>query len=291
MPTDPVARMRRFNRAVTTEAGLLDSSFLGRGRPLGPARVLNAIGHGLCDVAEIRAYLRLDSGLTSRLLRGLEEEGLITLSPSPQDARRRIAALTPAGEAEFAAYESLSDDHARDVLARHPRPDILLDAMDVVATALGLDRITLEEVAPEDPRARACLDIYYGELAERLRTGFDVTLSADPEAADMTAPRGAFLIAMSDGMPIGCVGLKGTDKGYAEIKRLWVSQAARGMGLAGRLMDAVETRARDLGISLLRLDTNSALPEAVAFYRKRQWTEIGRFNEDPYPDIFFEKVL
>jgi len=32
---DPVSRVRRFNRAVTSEVGALDTSFLGRGRPLG----------------------------------------------------------------------------------------------------------------------------------------------------------------------------------------------------------------------------------------------------------------
>ncbi|MBP0484138.1 bifunctional helix-turn-helix transcriptional regulator/GNAT family N-acetyltransferase [Sagittula salina] len=288
MPSDPILRTRRFHRAVTTEAGVLDTSFLGRGRPLGPARVLNAIGHGMHDVGEIRAYLRLDSGLMSRLLRGLEEEDLITVTPSEEDGRRREARLTEAGLTEFAEYERLSDIQAQEIVARHPNPDMLLNAMDIVATALGWDRVAVEEVPPSDPRARACLEEYYAELGRRFRSGFDVTLSADPDASDMTAPRGAFLIALCDGMPIGCVGLKGTDKGYFEIKRLWVAPSARGMGLAGRLMDAVETRAAALGGTLLRLDTNSALPEAVAFYRKRGWREIERFNEDPYPDFFFE---
>lgn len=291
MLSDPIARTRRFHRAVTTEAGVLDSSFLGRGRPLGPARVLNAIGHGMHDIGEIRAYLRLDSGLMSRLLRGLEDEGLIELTASSTDGRRREAQLTASGRAEFAEYERLSDQQAEQIVARHPRPEILLNAMDIVATALGMERVRLEELSPEEPRARACLQVYYEELAQRLRTGFDVTRSADPEATDMIPPRGSFLIALSDGLPIGCVGLKGTDKGYAEIKRLWVAQSARGMGLAGQLMDTVEDRARSLGIDLLRLDTNSALPEAIAFYRKRGWTEIDRFNEDPYPDFFFEKRL
>ena len=93
---DPVSRVRRFNRAVTASVGALDTSFLGRGRPLGAARVLNAIGQGRGDVAELRDYLDLDSGLTSRLLRGLEEGGLVTTTPHPDDARRRIATLTRA---------------------------------------------------------------------------------------------------------------------------------------------------------------------------------------------------
>src|ERR1700744_2331802 len=109
---DPVSRVRRFNRAVTREGGALDSSFLGRGRPLGAARVLNAIGQGQGDVAAIRDYLGLDSGLMSRLLRGLEEEGLIETVANPQDARRRIARLTEAGQSEFLAYEALSNTQA-----------------------------------------------------------------------------------------------------------------------------------------------------------------------------------
>jgi ribosomal protein S18 acetylase RimI-like enzyme len=107
----------------------------------------------------------------------------------------------------------------------------------------------------------------------------------------MEHPRGAFLLAMQDGMPIGCIGLKGTDKGYAELKRLWIAPTARGMGLAQRMMREAEAKARDLGISCLRLDTNSVLSDAVAMYHKLGWYEIERFNEDPYPDLFFEKRL
>ena len=107
----------------------------------------------------------------------------------------------------------------------------------------------------------------------------------------MRRPRGSFIVAMSDTLPIGCVGLKGTEHGYAEIKRLWVAPSARGLGLGKRLMDAAEDAARTLGIALLRLDTNSALPEAGQLYRTTGWREIPRFNDDPYPDLFFEKQI
>ena len=74
---DAIARLRRFNRAVTREVGALDTSFLGRGRPLGMARVLQLVRPEGTDVALIRDRLQLDSGLTSRFLRSLESEGLI----------------------------------------------------------------------------------------------------------------------------------------------------------------------------------------------------------------------
>jgi ribosomal protein S18 acetylase RimI-like enzyme len=85
--------------------------------------------------------------------------------------------------------------------------------------------------------------------------------------------------------------LKGQGGVEGEIKRLWVAPAARGLGLARRLMEAAEQAARELGIAVLRLDTNSALPEAAALYRRTGWREIERFNDDPYPDLFFEKRL
>ncbi|WP_306047650.1 helix-turn-helix domain-containing GNAT family N-acetyltransferase [Nioella sp. MMSF_3534] len=289
--TDDIQRIRRFNRAVTSEVGALDTSFLGLGRPLGSARVLNAIGHGLQEVGVIRDYLGLDSGLMSRLLRGLEAEGMITTGPSPDDSRRRIAQLTDEGRAAFTEYERLSNDQARAILARHPRPQAILDAMDLIATALGQDRIEIIEIDPREPEAIHCLTQYYRELERRFATGFDVNLSRDPEATDMIRPRGVFLLAMSDALPIGCVGLKGGDGPVAEIKRLWVSPAARGLKLATRLMTRAEDVARSLGIHTLRLDTNSALPEAAALYRKTGWQEIDRFNDDPYPDMFFEKTL
>jgi GNAT superfamily N-acetyltransferase len=177
------------------------------------------------------------------------------------------------------------------MIARHPRREELLAAMDLVASALGRARIAIEEMDPRCGTARYCLGEYYAELGRRFEKGFDVLLSRDPEAKDMIRPRGAFLVAMSDGVPVGCVGLKGSGGEMAEVKRLWVAPSARGFGLARRLMDATEAAARELSIKVLRLDTNRALPEAIALYRKTGWTEIERFNDDPYPDFFFEKVL
>jgi DNA-binding MarR family transcriptional regulator/N-acetylglutamate synthase-like GNAT family acetyltransferase len=291
MFADPVSRFRRFARAVTMEVGALDTSFLGRGRPLGAARVLNAVGVGRTDVADIRAYLALDSGLMSRLLRSLEEEGLVRTKPHPDDARRRIASLTAAGRREFAAYEQLSDARASALLESAPRAAELLAAMDLVASTLGRERITIEEVDPAGEAARYCLGEYYAELQRRFAGGFDVARSRDPDAADMVRPHGVFLIALSDGLPLGCVGLKGAPGKPAEIKRLWIAPSARGFGLAKRLMRAVEDTARGLSIETLRLDTNSALPEALKLYRTSGWVEIDRFNDDPYPDHFFEKRL
>jgi GNAT superfamily N-acetyltransferase len=57
------------------------------------------------------------------------------------------------------------------------------------------------------------------------------------------------------------------------------------------MMEALEARARARRIPLLRLDTNSGLPEALALYRKLGWTPVDRYNENWDADTFFEKRL
>ncbi len=289
--SDAIKRVRRFNRAVTAAVGALDESFLGRGRPLGSARVINAIGQGRTDVAVLREYLGVETSLMSRLLRGLEDEGLVETVVSKYDARRRVVSLTKAGRSEFRAYEVLSNAQAKTILASHARPDELLAAMDLVASALGRDRVVIEEADPRGEAAKYCLGAYFEEIASRFEHGFKVSRSRDPAAEQMIRPRGAFLVAWSDDLPVGCVGLKGGTHSIAEIKRLWVAPYARGIGLSRRLMAEAEGIARELSIKTLRLDTNRALSEAKQLYLKTGWKEIDRFNDDPYADSFFQKRL
>lgn len=289
---DPIARLRRFNRAVTREVGALDSSYLGRGRPLGVARVLHRATREGTDVADIRATLELDSGLTSRILRGLEREGLITVATDPADRRRRIALLTPKGEAEIAAYDALNIARARQTLARAPhQTEALLAAMDLIATVLNQSQTEIRAADPDDPAAIACLTLYFQILCDKIE-GVTPALFPlpDPHAETYRAPHGTFLIAWSDDLPIGCVSLRRLDAETGEVKRLWVSPDARGQGLARRLMRAIEAEARTLGYKRLKLDTNAALPEAIALYRADGWTETAPYS--PFPSThWFAKTL
>ena len=93
------------------------------------------------------------------------------------------------------------------------------------------------------------------------------------------------------GAGLGCGGLKRTDKTTGEIKRVWTAPSARGMGVARRMLGTLEAAARNMGLRTLRLDTNRALTEAHALYRKEGFREIARFNDNPYADHWFEKQL
>jgi DNA-binding MarR family transcriptional regulator len=286
MNTD-IARIRRFNRALTLELGALDTSYLGRGRPLGAARLLCAIDPDGTEVGTLRETLALDSGLLSRLLRGLEEEDLITVTPDPADRRRRIARPTPKGAQEITAYDRLSDTRAGGMLAALGRETpALLAALERFTLRLSRDRIRITLTDPAALDAQTCLAEYFAELDRRVPGGFDPGPPSDP--ATYRPPQGAFLMATLDGLALGCVALSVPDR---EVKRLWIAPEARGLGLAPRLMTAIEDQARAMGLAQLRLDTNASLTEALALYRRSGWTAIPRYNDNPYAEAWFEKAL
>jgi GNAT superfamily N-acetyltransferase len=237
--------------------------------------------------------LSLDSGLTSRLLRGLEAEGLIEVEPDAGDGRRRIARPTARGLAEIAEYERISDERAASILDRHGGGTraLLLEAMARVACVLNADRIAIVDEDPETPDALACLAGYYADLARLFPEGFEPALSLDPDRPALRPPLGGFLVARADGLAVGCCALKGDGGGTGEIKRLWVAPPARGLGLARALMAAAEARARGLGMRRLRLDTNRALTAAIRLYRATGWHEVPAFNAEPYAHHWFEKPL
>ncbi|XVU27372.1 GNAT family N-acetyltransferase [Actinoplanes sp. CA-054009] len=77
----------------------------------------------------------------------------------------------------------------------------------------------------------------------------------------------------------------------AEIRHLWVSPGARGLGLARRLLAALEADAAAHGVAAVRLGTHSTLVEAIALYRSAGYREIPPYDESPYNQLAFEKVL
>jgi ribosomal protein S18 acetylase RimI-like enzyme len=144
---------------------------------------------------------------------------------------------------------------------------------------------------PRDPDAQACLRAYETELASRFDAGFDPALSISATDEQMTEPAGLFLVATMDGDPAGCGALKFHGDAPAEIKRMWVAQSARGLGLGRRLLAELEAQAAARGVRVLRLETNRTLREAIGLYRSAGYREVAAFNDEPYAHHWFEKSL
>ena len=85
--------------------------------------------------------------------------------------------------------------------------------------------------------------------------------------------------------------MKTIERGVGSLKRMWVGDDVRGLGIGRRMLQALEAEARALGLDTLRLETNRALAEAIRLYRTAGYREVSRFNDDPYAHHWFEKRL
>src|SRR5205809_1677912 len=287
-----IAQIRRFNRTVTQQIGALEEHGLGRDRALGASRLLFEIGANGMEVRQLRARLNLDSGYTSRLLRGLEAEGLIRTARSSGDARVRWVKLTPAGRKELTMLNRRSDQAAASLLSRlseAQRPGFVA-AMGVVERLLLAGAVRFNVENPRSGSARSCLRRYFEELAARSETGSDPSLSIPLAATDLAPPQGFFVVATLHGEAVGCGALK-CHGDYGEIKRMWVAPASRGLGIGKRILQRLEALARKRRLPLLRLETNKALTEAQALYRSSGYREVRPFNDESYAHHRFEKAL
>lgn len=292
METGPqTAIVRRFNRSYTQRIGVLEDSFLGMGQPLSIMRLLFEIGSEPGTVQSLRARLGLDSGYLSRLLRRLEAEDLVAVTPDPDDRRRRLVTLTRRGRDRWEELEKRAEERARaliDPLTPRQRARLiaaLADADLLVRAAT----VSIEEIDPSSEPARAAVRRYFDEIHDRF--GFDSAGLDARDARSLRAPHGVFTVATSDGAPVACGGLRTIGPGVGEITRMWVDGSWRGAGLGSRVLRDLEKRARGFGHHTVRLDTNDTLTEAIAMYERAGYQRTGRYNDNPFATSFFEKPL
>jgi putative acetyltransferase len=78
-----------------------------------------------------------------------------------------------------------------------------------------------------------------------------------------------------------------------EVKRMYLRPAARGQGLADRLLQLLQQQAQQRGCRLLQLETGPYQAEALAFYQRAGFTRCGAYGD--YPDhplsVFMHKAL
>lgn len=288
--SDQVAMVRDFNRDYTRRLGVLTDRYLGQRRPLGEARLLFEIGVS-GDVRAIRTRLGLDSGYLSRLLRALAEQGLIEVLAHPHDRRARVAELTAAGARELAELNRRSDAAIGELLAplTADQREELVAAQRQMRRLLRLATVGVDAVDPHSAVARRCLSRYAAELAIRFPEGYDrAALVAPGELADGA---GVFLVAREADHAVGCAVWRTLGPGVAEVRHLWVSEDARGLGIGRRLLRELEAGAVARGVATLRLGTHPALTEAIALYRSSGYREVPPYDDSPYNQLGFEKVI
>lgn len=122
--------------------------------------------------------------------------------------------------------------------------------------------------------------------------GFQDELTGLP--GDYAEPRGTLLLARVDGVVAGCCALRPLDasdySNAAEMKRLYVRQAFRGLGLGRQLTEGILDAARKAGYSCVLLDTLDDMESARALYEDLGFEEIPPYYHNPHAGAHYLKV-
>lgn len=103
-------------------------------------------------------------------------------------------------------------------------------------------------------------------------------------------PKGRLYLALWDGVPAGCIGLKKIDEDNCEMKRLYVRPQFRKKHIADALVSQIITDAKEIGYTHMLLDTLPFLQSAVRLYKKYGFYEIPRYNDSPMDHAIYMKL-
>ena len=71
------------------------------------------------------------------------------------------------------------------------------------------------------------------------------------------------------------------------MKRLFVREKYRGKGIGRKLALEIISDAKNIGYSLMRLDTLSKLNEAISLYNSLGFKKINPYYNNPLPGVVF----
>ncbi|WP_156256746.1 GNAT family N-acetyltransferase [Sandarakinorhabdus oryzae] len=148
---------------------------------------------------------------------------------------------------------------------------------------------------PDDEALLIALNIEYLDfVAEGLMARFGVRYDEIVPGGDLPTylptvlpgiigpgpPESIFHIVEQDGQPIAMGGLHRLRDGVAEMKRVYVRDTARGLGLGRALVERLIADARGFGYRRMLLDTMPTLETAIALYER-----LGFVHIPPYPEV------
>jgi putative acetyltransferase len=144
----------------------------------------------------------------------------------------------------------------------------------------------------EDPAA-ADIRALIAELDHYLMGLYDPDENHLLDIESLRAPDVSFYVARVDGAALACGALRVIEPGVGEVKRVYASPRARGQGLGRRILEALEKRARELGLREMKLETGDRQPEALAAFKASGFKPCGPFGGYPQgvTSLFFVKAI
>jgi DNA-binding MarR family transcriptional regulator/GNAT superfamily N-acetyltransferase len=236
---------------------------------------------------DLASDLSLDKGYLSRLLKGFETKRLLARTAAPEDGRRQLLRLTPAGMRVLAPLEERSQEQVRQMLDTldDERRRALLDAMDVIQGTLAGDspaeqqpRITLRSHRPGDMGwvVQRHGEIYQHEYGWTEEFEALVAEIAAEFLRKLDPVRERCWIAQVDGRRAGSVFLVAKDATTAKLRLLLVEPDTRGLGIGRKLVAECVRFAREVGYQKIVLWTQENLTAARRIYSEFGFHQVAR---------------
>lgn len=297
---EDIAAVRRFNRFHTQWVGALDEHLLATDYALPQVRVLYEIAQAprqqAVSAADLARALRLDAGYLSRLVAGLEADGLVRREPAPGHGKRLLLTLTEAGRDLFARMDGNSAAQVGaclSALAPDQRQE-LVAALDRARALLGDTATPAGATVLRDPRPGDLGQV----VAEQARLyareyGFDWTFEgllaeiAGRYINEFKPGRERCWIAERDGRVVGSVFVVQQDADTAKLRMLYVDASMRGQGLGRQLVNECIRFAQAAGYRRMVLWTNAILLSARRIYETAGFRLI---SSEPYHGFGREMV-
>jgi GNAT superfamily N-acetyltransferase len=147
--------------------------------------------------------------------------------------------------------------------------------------------IDVDQVAIRHARFPGDLEVVRALFAE-YAASLGIDLGFQDFAAELAAlpgkyaaPDGAILLAWQRERAIACAAMRRCDATSAEMKRLYVQPAGRGLRLGRRLAEAICTLAAQAGYASIRLDTLPAMEAAQQLYASLGFKPIDAYVYNP----------
>lgn len=142
---------------------------------------------------------------------------------------------------------------------------------------MARETITIEHAELSSASSRGLIAALNAELCSAYAEPGANHFALDP--AEVAPGRGAFLVVVLDGKPVGCGAVRLLDDETGELKRMYVAPELRGRGLGRRLVAALEAEALALGARRLVLETGVRQESALALYRNTGFHRIPLYGE------------
>ncbi len=272
--------VRRFNRFYTRAIGVLQEGWLGSPFSLAETRVLYELAHREKPTAtDVRNSLDLDAGYLSRLLSAFEKRGLVEKTPSEDDGRQSLLALSGKGRQQFAPLEARTNQEVSGMLAKLSENEQLklIGAMQTIekllAPAEKPEAGASYLLRPHQPGDMGWVVHRQGVLYAQ-EYGYDEqfeALVAEIVAKFIqhyNAKRERCWIAEKDGEVVGSVFMVAKSGATAKLRLLYVEPAARGLGIGSRLVGECVRFAQQAGYKKIVLWTQSELDAARHIYKQ-----------------------